>query len=80
MRVVAELGALRNVRVMPRTTVFGWYDDMVFGAAERVSGHLAAPEAGSLRSGSGASSRDARSWPRGRKSGHWCFQATTVQA
>ena len=45
-RVVAELSALRNVRVMPRTTVFGWYDDMVFGAAERVSGHLAAPEAG----------------------------------
>ena len=48
-KVVAELDALRNVRVMPRTTVFGWYDDMVFGAAERVSGHLAASEAGQPR-------------------------------
>jgi heterotetrameric sarcosine oxidase alpha subunit len=44
-KLVAELDACSNVRVMPRTTVFGWYDDMVFGAAERVSGHLAAPEA-----------------------------------
>ncbi|MFB2550051.1 sarcosine oxidase subunit alpha family protein [Ensifer soli] len=42
-RVVAELAALPNVTLMPRTTVFGWYDDNVFGALERVQAHLAAP-------------------------------------
>ena len=34
--MLAELAALPNVRLMARTTVFGWYDDMVFGALERV--------------------------------------------
>ena len=32
---LAELRALPNVRLLRRTTVFGWYDDMVFGALER---------------------------------------------
>ncbi|MBR0554778.1 sarcosine oxidase subunit alpha family protein [Ciceribacter sp. L1K23] len=41
--VVAELSALPNVTVMPRTTVFGWYDDNVFGALEKVQKHLAKP-------------------------------------
>jgi heterotetrameric sarcosine oxidase alpha subunit len=36
-RLLAELATLPNARVMTRTTVFGWYDDMVFGAVERVS-------------------------------------------
>ena len=34
----AELGSCPNVRLFPRTTVFGWYDDNVFGALERVGG------------------------------------------
>lgn len=38
--VIAELRALPNVTVMPRTTVFGWYDDNVFGAVERVQKHV----------------------------------------
>ena len=38
-----ELATLPNVTLMPRTTVFGWYDDMVFGAVERVQKHVAAP-------------------------------------
>jgi methylglutamate dehydrogenase subunit C len=29
--VIAELAAMPNVTLMPRTTVFGWYDDNVFG-------------------------------------------------
>ncbi|NDV86523.1 sarcosine oxidase subunit alpha family protein [Aurantimonas aggregata] len=33
---LAELDSLPNVRVMARTTAFGWYDDMVFGAVEQV--------------------------------------------
>ncbi|MFB9947714.1 sarcosine oxidase subunit alpha family protein [Rhizobium puerariae] len=41
--VAAELAALPNVTLMPRTTVFGWYDDMVFGAVERVQKHVASP-------------------------------------
>ncbi len=40
---VAELAALDNVRLMPRTTVFGVYDQGTYGAVERVNDHLAAP-------------------------------------
>ena len=32
-----------NVRLMPRTTVFGVYDGATYGAVERVSDHLALP-------------------------------------
>ena len=32
-----------NVILMPRTTVFGWYDGNVFGAIERVNDHVAVP-------------------------------------
>ncbi len=41
--VLAELGAMPNVTLMPRTTVFGWFDGNVFGAVERVNDHVAAP-------------------------------------
>lgn len=41
--VIAELSSLPNVTLMPRTTVFGWYDDMVFGAVEKVQKHVAEP-------------------------------------
>ncbi|SPF78932.1 Sarcosine oxidase subunit alpha [Aliiroseovarius pelagivivens] len=41
----AELTSLPNVRVMPRTTVFGSYDHGVYGAVERNADHLIAPEA-----------------------------------
>jgi sarcosine oxidase subunit alpha len=37
--VVAELGAMPNVRLMPRTTVTGVYDHGTFGALERVGLH-----------------------------------------
>ena len=39
--VLAELGALPNVRLMTRTAVTGAYDDGTFGALERVGLHLA---------------------------------------
>jgi sarcosine oxidase subunit alpha len=42
--MLAELSALPNVRVLPRTTVVAWYDDMVFGAVERVQKHVAGPD------------------------------------
>ncbi|MGY6696417.1 MAG: sarcosine oxidase subunit alpha family protein [Roseinatronobacter sp.] len=41
--VLAELESLPNVRLMPRTSVFGAYDGGVYGAIERVALHLAAP-------------------------------------
>ena len=41
--VIAELGSMPNVTLMPRTTVFGWYDGNIFGAAERVNDHVIAP-------------------------------------
>lgn len=40
--VLAELGSLPNVRLMPRTTVTGAYDGGVYGALERVGLHLPA--------------------------------------
>ncbi|HIF78938.1 MAG TPA: FAD-dependent oxidoreductase, partial [Sulfitobacter sp.] len=39
--MVAELAAMENVRLMPRTTVTGAYDGGMFGALERVNQHRA---------------------------------------
>ncbi|KPU84133.1 sarcosine oxidase subunit alpha [Marinosulfonomonas sp. PRT-SC04] len=44
-RVLAELAAMDNVRLMRRTTVTGVYDGGTYGALERVCGHLASPNA-----------------------------------
>ncbi|MCX8996710.1 sarcosine oxidase subunit alpha family protein [Rhizobiaceae bacterium BDR2-2] len=41
--VLDELASFPDVTVMPRTTVFGWYDDNVFGAVEKVQKHIADP-------------------------------------
>jgi sarcosine oxidase subunit alpha len=40
-QVATELDSLPNVRVLLRTTAFGWYDSNVFGALERVQKHRA---------------------------------------
>jgi sarcosine oxidase subunit alpha len=45
----AELASLPNVRLMTRTTVIGAFDHGIFGAVERVSDHLAVPDAGKPR-------------------------------
>ena len=42
-RVLAELETAPNVRLLSRTTVFGWYDGNLFGALERVADHLPVP-------------------------------------
>ena len=44
MGVLAELGSMPNVTLMPRTTVVGWFDGNVFGAVERVNDHVAEPD------------------------------------
>lgn len=43
--VLAELGAMPNVRLMTRTTVTGVYDHGTYSALERVGLHVAAPGA-----------------------------------
>jgi methylglutamate dehydrogenase subunit C len=40
---IAELTRFQEVRLLPRTTVFGCYDDSVYGALERVSDHRPTP-------------------------------------
>jgi heterotetrameric sarcosine oxidase alpha subunit len=40
---LAELESLRDVKIMPRTTVFGAYDHGVYGALQRVADHTATP-------------------------------------
>jgi heterotetrameric sarcosine oxidase alpha subunit len=42
-RAVEELKSLPEVRLMPRTTVFGVYDGGTYGAVERISDHLPVP-------------------------------------
>ncbi|MEM9580221.1 MAG: sarcosine oxidase subunit alpha family protein [Pseudomonadota bacterium] len=49
VQMVAELSSLPNVRLMPRTTVIGAFDHGIYGAVERVSDHLATPDAGKPR-------------------------------
>jgi heterotetrameric sarcosine oxidase alpha subunit len=46
---VAELASLPNVRLMLRTTVIGAFDHGIYGAVERVSDHVAVPQAGKPR-------------------------------
>ena len=43
MATLAELAAMSNVTLMPRTTIFGWYDGNIFGAVERVNDHVFEP-------------------------------------
>ncbi len=45
----AELATMPNVRLLPRTTVFGVYDGREYGALERLTDHLAEPAAGQPR-------------------------------
>ena len=40
---IAALSRLENVTIMPRTTVFGYYDGNVMAALERVNDHLIEP-------------------------------------
>ena len=41
--VLAELASLPNVILMPRSTIFGWFDGNIFGALQRVNDHVAVP-------------------------------------
>ncbi len=39
-QTIAELSSMPNVRIMPRTTIYGAYDHGTFGALERKTDHL----------------------------------------
>jgi methylglutamate dehydrogenase subunit C len=43
--IIAELASMPNVTLMPRTTIFGWFDGNIFGGLERVNDHVAVPPA-----------------------------------
>lgn len=43
--VIASLEARANVTILLRTSVYGYYDDNILGAAERVSDHKKTPDA-----------------------------------
>jgi sarcosine oxidase subunit alpha len=43
-RTLDELSVMPNVRLLPRTTVFGAFDHGIFGALERKTDHLSASE------------------------------------
>jgi heterotetrameric sarcosine oxidase alpha subunit len=43
MATINELSSMLNVTLMPRTTIFGWYDGNIFGAVERVNDHVLEP-------------------------------------
>ena len=45
-QAIAELASLGNVRLLPRSTVFGVYDHNLIAIAERVTDHLADPAPG----------------------------------
>jgi sarcosine oxidase subunit alpha len=47
--MLSGIRAMPEVRVLPRTTVFGYYDHNVLGAVERVSDHLLTPAENSVR-------------------------------
>jgi methylglutamate dehydrogenase subunit C len=42
-QAIGELSGMPNVRLLPRTTIFGVYDGGTYGALERVSDHLPVP-------------------------------------
>ena len=48
-QTVDELSQMDNVRVMSRTAIIGAFDHGTYGAVERVSDHLAVPQAGKPR-------------------------------
>lgn len=42
-RSLGELASLPNLRLLPRTTAFGWYPHMMIGLCERLTDHLPNP-------------------------------------
>ena len=44
IEMAGELAGLPEITLMARTAVFGWYDDNIFGAVERVADHKAVPD------------------------------------
>ncbi|MGX9966307.1 sarcosine oxidase subunit alpha family protein [Roseomonas sp. F4] len=48
-RIWAELGAMPDVTLLPRTTVFGVFDQGSYGAVQRVADHLVEPAPGQPR-------------------------------
>ncbi len=78
-RSLKALADAPNVRVLTRTTAFGYYHDNFIGAVERLTDHL--PDGGDARARSfGGSVRAKESWHKARLNGHWCLMAMIRRA
>ena len=78
--IIAELASMPNVTLLPRTTVFGWYDGNIFGAVERVNDHVLPPPRSNHGSATGASSPNAPCLPPAPKNVPSLSAATTCPA
>ena len=79
-QAIAELRSLPEVRLLPRTTVFGVYDGGIYGAVERVNDHL--PVAARFEPRQRLWRIVARNacWPPAPSSGRWSSATTTGPA
>ena len=69
-----------NVRLLPRTTVWGYYDGNTLAALERVTDHKADAGKGEPRHRHWRSAPARWCWRPARSSGRWSFPATTGRA
>jgi heterotetrameric sarcosine oxidase delta subunit len=70
---LAELESLPEVRVMPRTSVFGVYDHGTYGAVERVNDHVPVPRRTRAPQRAWRIVASGPCWPRARPNGRSSF-------
>ena len=77
---VARLQAMANVRVMPRTTVFGYHNHNMLSLAEQLTEHLANPDPALPRERLWQVRARRSCSPPDRSSARWSSPTTTVPA
>ncbi len=80
---LAELRAMPDVTLLPRTIVFGYHDHNMVSLMERVTDHLIRPRpkrCASRASACGACAPRTWSWRPARSSGRWSSPTTTGRA
>lgn len=79
-KVLAALKSLPNVRVLTRTTAFGYYNHNFVALAERVTDHLATPARHQPRERLWQVRAKKSFWRRARSSATWSSPIMTVRA
>jgi hypothetical protein len=72
--------SMDNVRILPRTTAFGYYAQNMVGLVERVTDHLARPARSCRASGCGMCAPSGWCSRPAPSSATWCLPATTGRA